>query len=209
MITRRITVLSAAAAILLASCASQPPANQAAISSHFLVDPQLAQAGAAITEAEVNAAQQAWGDALVMIGKIHEDGGDAKAYAQKVLSDAYNYDFGQVFFKPTLAYGPRTFRNTKEGALSYFVGGNPAFPEDMGFALRPWVKVRFDNAGEGNNGVQIYGDIAITMGNVWLTDKQGNEIMVDKTFVFKKGADGKLRLIVHKSALPYDPAKSG
>jgi hypothetical protein len=45
------------------------------------------------------------------------------------------------------------------------------------------------------------------MGNVWVTDKDGNETMVDKTFVFKKGEDGKLKLIVHKSALPYSPAK--
>jgi len=29
--------------------------------------------------------------------------------------------------------------------------------------------------------------------------------MVDKTFVFKKDPDGKLRLIVHKSSLPYKP----
>jgi hypothetical protein len=29
--------------------------------------------------------------------------------------------------------------------------------------------------------------------------------MVDKTFVFKRCEDGKLRLIVHKSALPFDP----
>jgi len=43
------------------------------------------------------------------------------------------------------------------------------------------------------------------MGNVWVTDKDGNEIMVDKTFVFKKGEDGKLRIIVHKSSLPYQP----
>lgn len=158
-----------------------------------------------ITEAEVNAAQQAWGDALIEIGRIHEAGGDAKAYAEHVLSDAYDYDRGKVFFKPTLAYGKNTFRNNKEGALAYFVGGNPDYPEDKGFALKPWVKFRYDNAGEGNNGIQIYGDIAITMGNVWLTDKDGKEIMVDKTFVFKKSHDGRLRLVVHKSALPYDP----
>jgi len=45
------------------------------------------------------------------------------------------------------------------------------------------------------------------MGNVWVTGKDGKEVMVDKTFVFKKGKDGKLRLIVHKSALPFNPAK--
>jgi hypothetical protein len=31
--------------------------------------------------------------------------------------------------------------------------------------------------------------------------------MVDKTFVFLKGDDGKLRLIVHNSSLPYSPEK--
>lgn len=160
-----------------------------------------------ITEAEVNAAQQAWCDALVKIGNLKETGGDYKAFATQVLSDAYDYDKGNVFFKPTLAYGPNTFRNTKEGALAYFIGGNPAYPEDKGFALTPWVKARYDNAGDGNNGIQIHGDVAITMGNVWVTGKDGKEVMVDKTWVFKKGQDGKLRIIVHKSALPFSPAK--
>ncbi len=159
-----------------------------------------------ITVEEVNAAQQAWCDALVKIGKIHTEKGDAKAFAEQVLTEAYDYDNGQVFFKPTLAFGANTFRNTKEGALSYFVGGNPKFPEDKGFALTPWVKARYDNAGEGNNGIQIHGDLAITMGNVWVTNKDGKEVMVDKTWVFKKGTDGKLRIIVHKSALPFAPA---
>lgn len=158
-----------------------------------------------ITYDEVNAAQQAWCDALVKIGKIKEEGGDYKAFANQVLSEAYNYDFGKVFFKPTLAYGDQTFRNDKKGALAYFVGGDPDYPNDKGFALTPWVKVRFDNAGKNNEGIQIYGSIAITMGNVWVTDKNGKEVMVDKTWVFKKGKDGKLRIIVHKSSLPFSP----
>jgi len=160
-----------------------------------------------ITKAEVNAAQQAWCDALVAIGKTHEQGGNAKELATKVLSEAYDYDNGTVFFKPTLAYGKNTFRPTKAGALAYFVGGDANFPEDKGFALKPWVKARYDNLGDGDAGIQIHGDIAITMGNVWVTGKDGTEVMVDKTFVFKKGADGKLRLIVHKSSLPYSPEK--
>lgn len=158
-----------------------------------------------ITYEEVNAAQQAWCDALVKIGKLKEEGGDYKTFANQVLSDAYNYDNGKVFFKPTLAYGDQTFRNDKKGALAYFVGGDPDYPNDKGFALKPWVKVRYDNAGQKNEGIQIYGSVAITMGNVWVTDKEGNEIMVDKTWVFKKGKDGKLRIIVHKSALPFSP----
>jgi len=159
-----------------------------------------------ITYDEVNAAQQAWCDALVQIGKLKEEGGDYKAFAEQVLSSAYNYDNGKVFFKPTLAFGEQTFRNDKKGALAYFVGGDPDYPNDKGFALKPWVKARYDNTGEANQGIQIYGSVAITMGNVWVTDKDGNEVMVDKTWVFKKDKDGKLKIIVHKSALPFTPA---
>ncbi len=160
-----------------------------------------------ITYDEVNAAQQAWCDGLVQIGKLKTEGGDYKAYAEKVLSEAYNYDNGKVFFKPTLTFGDQTFRNDKKGALAYFVGGDSSYPNDKGFALKPWVKARYDNAGQKNEGIQIYGSVAITMGNVWVTDKDGNEVMVDKTWVFKKGKDGKLRIIVHKSALPFSPKK--
>ncbi|MFP5492950.1 MAG: hypothetical protein ACLGG0_15720 [Bacteriovoracia bacterium] len=158
-----------------------------------------------ITYDEVNAAQQAWCDSLVKIGKLKEEGADYKSYAEKVISESYNYDYGKVFFKPTLAHGAQTFRNDKKGALAYFVGGDPDYPNDKGFALAPWVKARYDNAGDGNQGIQIYGSVAITMGNVWVTDKTGKEVMVDKTWVFKKGKDGKLRIIVHKSALPFSP----
>jgi hypothetical protein len=158
-----------------------------------------------ITFDEVNAAQQAWCEALVKIGQLKEEGGDYKTYAEQVLSEAYNYDNGKVFFKPTLAYGSQTFRNDKKGALAYFIGGDPNFPNDNGFALTPWVKARYDNAGESNEGIQIYGSVAITMGNVWVTGKDGKEVMVDKTWVFRKGKDGKLKIIVHKSSLPYSP----
>jgi hypothetical protein len=164
-------------------------------------------AQAIITYDEVNAAQQAWCDALVEIGKLKEEGGDYKTFAEEVLTKAYNYDNGKVFFKPTLAYGDQTFRNDKKGALAYFIGGDPDFPNDKGFALTPWVKARYDNAGKNNEGIQIYGSIAITMGNVWVTDKTGKEVMVDKTWVFKKGKDGKLKIIVHKSSLPFAPTK--
>jgi len=158
-----------------------------------------------ITYDEVNAAQQAWCDALVKIGKLKEEGGDYKSFAEQVLSEAYNYDNGKVFFKPTLAFGDQTFRNDKKGALAYFVGGDPDYPNDKGFAMAPWVKARYDNAGEKNEGIQIYGSVAITMGNVWVTGKDGKEVMVDKTWVFKKGKDSKLKIIVHKSALPFAP----
>jgi hypothetical protein len=161
---------------------------------------------APITEAEVNAAQQAWCDGLIKIGKVHADGGDYKTAAGQIIDELYDYKEGKVFFKPTLATGSNTFRPTREGALSYFVGGNPKFPEDSGFALKRWTKVSYDN-NAAENGIQIHGDTAITMGNVYFTDYKGNEVKVDKTFVFRRDNEGKLKLCVHKSALPYEPAK--
>jgi hypothetical protein len=43
------------------------------------------------------------------------------------------------------------------------------------------------------------------MGNFYFTNSKGEEVMVDKTFVFRRCSDGKLRLCVHKSSLPFDP----
>lgn len=216
MNTNKKILFLLAGAILLTSCATSKKeeiqaggSNTSKAVQQVIDDLGLVYvedgASSIITYDEVNAAQQAWCDALVKIGKLKEEGGDYKAYAEKVLSEAYNYDYGKVFFKPTLAFGDQTFRNTKKGALAYFVGGDLDYPNDKGFALTPWVKARYDNAGNNNEGIQIYGSVAITMGNVWVTDKTGKEVMVDKTWVFKKGKDGKLRIIVHKSALPYLP----
>jgi len=157
-----------------------------------------------ITEDQVNAAQQAWCDGLIAIGKIHQAAGNFRATAASLINDLYDYSEGVVFFKPTMAHGKQTFRATSKGALSYFVGGDPDFPDDKGFALQPWARVCYEN-NAAENGIQIHGNIAITMGNVYLTDYHHNEIMVDKTFAFRLCPDQRLRLCVHKSALPYSP----
>ncbi|MDK3157878.1 hypothetical protein QPK87_15035 [Kamptonema cortianum] len=156
-----------------------------------------------ITRDEVNKAQQKWCDTLVEISQLHAKGKDYKSFTEKALSDIYYYDFGKILFKPTLAHGKQTFRTDKEGTLAYFIGGNKKYPGDSGFALKNWKKVTYDNSG----GIVIDEDIAMTMGNVFLTDGKGNKVMVDKTFVFKRAPDGKLRIVLHKSALPFSPGK--
>ena len=70
----------------------------------------------AITEDQVNAAQQAWCDGLVEIGKIHQAGGDVRAAAMALVNGLYDYAEGVVFFKPTMAHGKQTFRDTAKGA---------------------------------------------------------------------------------------------
>jgi hypothetical protein len=154
----------------------------------------------AISESEVLAAQKAWGDALVAISTTYETKGldAAKALAGKVIDAAYGYQFGAVLFNPTLTSGAQTFRTTRAGALAYFVGGDPAFPSDTGFALKGWRKVEIRNAG-----IFISGNTATTMGNVLITDKDGKVTIVDKTWQFLKDDNGNLRIILHHSSLPY------
>ena len=154
----------------------------------------------AISETEVLAAQQAWCKALVDISTVNTTSGQpaAKALAEKVIDSAYGYQMGTVLFKPTLTEVPQTFRTTREGVLSYFVGGNPAYPKDTGFALKGWTKCEIANAA-----VFISGDSANTIGNVMFTGKDGKVTTVDKSWAFVKDDAGKLRIVVHHSSLPY------
>ncbi|KNZ33805.1 MAG: hypothetical protein AD742_04840 [Methylibium sp. NZG] len=153
-----------------------------------------------VTVPEVVSAQQAWCKALVDISAAHTQGGQpaAKALAEKVIDGAYGYQSGVVLFKPTLTTSPQTFRTTRDGALAYFVGGNPAFPNDSGFALKGWTKCEVANAA-----VFVAGDSATSMGNVRITDKDGKVTTVDKTWKFVKDDAGGLRIVVHHSSLPY------
>ena len=154
----------------------------------------------AITEAEVLGAQKAWCQALVDISNTYAKDGQpaAKALAEKVIDSAYGYQMGVVLFKPTLTVAPQTFRTTRAGALSYFVGGDPAFPNDTGFALKGWTKCESNNAG-----IFIEGDSASSMGNVMVTNKDGKVTTVDKTWTYVKDDAGKLRIVVHHSSLPF------
>jgi len=153
-----------------------------------------------ISEAEVLAAQKGWGDALVELSATYEKSGfdAAKALAEKVIDSAYGYNYGAVLFKPTLAGGAQTFRTTREGALAYFVGGNPSYPDDKGFGIKGWKKVEFVN-----KAIFRSGSLALSVGNVMFTDKSGTVTTVDKTFAFYKGWDRKLRIIAHHSSLPF------
>ena len=41
------------------------------------------------------------------------------------------------------------------------------------------------------------------MGHVTVIDAKGNRTMVDKTWGYVRGPDGKLRIVLHHSSLPY------
>jgi hypothetical protein len=155
---------------------------------------------APITQAEVEAAQRAWCGALVAIATEHDTKGHAaaKTLAGQVLDSAYAYNMGPVLFKPTLTVAPQTFRTTRDGALAYFVGGDRSYPNDSGFALKGWRKCESQNAG-----VVVTGNSAISMGNVSIWDAKGNMTKVDKTWGYVRDGQGKLRIVLHHSSLPY------
>lgn len=150
-----------------------------------------------ITEAEVVEAQKVWAEGIVEIGKAYLSRGDYQALAAKHVDTLYGYDEGPVLFKPTKASAPQ-FRLTEEEAVSYFVGG--VVEEDGGFALQPWIAVRYEIAE-----IIIDTDSAIAMGNYFFKETTGEEVKVEFTFGYVRGDDGSLLINVHHSALPYAP----
>jgi len=155
-----------------------------------------------ITEQEVLDAQKAWGEGIVKIGKVYLEKGDYKTAAIEHINNFYYYQEGVVLFKPTLA-SDKQFRTDFQGALSYFVGGDENYPEDHGFAIKPWNNVRWENIG-----TKIIGNMAIAMGNYYFTPaKGGDDVKVEYSFGYTKNKDGKLKIILHDSHLPYIPVK--
>ncbi len=146
-----------------------------------------------ITKKEILAAQRAWGDGIVAIGKAKDPNKTALEHINKL----YAYDLGPVLFKPTKAAQVQ-FRDTKEEALSYFVGGGE--PEDKGFALAPFTKVRFEN-----HAITIDCDSALAQGNYYFTKADGQEIKVEYSFGYVEDKEGQLKINLHHSSLPYKP----
>ena len=154
-----------------------------------------------INEEKVLEVQKNWGEGIVHIGSVFLEEGDYRAAAEQHINKFYNYAEGPVLFKPTLA-AERQFRLDFDGALSYFVGGNSEYPEDHGFAIKPWTDVKWENVG-----TNIDGDRALAMGNYYFTPHDGSDVVkVEYSFGYKLNSDGELRIILHGSHLPYPGA---
>lgn len=146
-------------------------------------------------------AQKEWADGIVAIGKAYKDKGDYQKVAEDMIDKLYAYDTGKVvLFKPTKA-SEKEFRTSRNGALSYFVGHKAGYKEDHGFAIDPpWEKVVLKN-----EGIYINDDLAVAMGNYYFTTYQGKTVKVEFTFLYRKLADGQIKIVVHHSSLPYSP----
>ncbi|AFT95805.1 hypothetical protein AMBAS45_11700 [Alteromonas macleodii str. 'Balearic Sea AD45'] len=201
------TTLVAATVMLVTGCSAvAKPQMEHSASSNVpalkakALDNALLYSDECITEREVVTAQKMWGDGIVRIGAVFSNGGDYSGEAADFIQAMYGYDLSSVLFKPTLAANDQ-FRSSFDAALSYFVGGNDAYEEDKGFAIKPYTNVKFDNVGIINNSCRM----AVAMGNYFFTDTKGGETKVEYTFAYVKDSDGDLRIVAHQSSLPYNP----
>ena len=149
-----------------------------------------------ITRQDVEEAQEKWGQGIVEISKEYDNGGDFVKRAELHINSLYDYKDGNVLFKPTFA-SEIQFRSTFEAALSYFVGENGVCPEDSGFAIKGWTKVRFQN-----DDVIIHGSTALAMGNYFFTNSEGDEVKVEYSFGYTNDSEGNLRICLHHSSVP-------
>ena len=151
-----------------------------------------------IRKEQVLDAQKLWALGVVKIGSFNDNRLECESFSIEFLNDRYAFDEGQVLFKPTKCKDEQ-FRPTKSEALSYFIAGNDrACQEDKGFALNPWTKVRFENAG-----FILEEKRAIAKGNYFFTDLNGNEAKVEYTFGYKL-IEGILKIDLHHSSFPYE-----
>jgi hypothetical protein len=148
--------------------------------------------------------------------------------SNQALFGAYRYP-DRVNFKPTLTSEPYTYRTTRPGALSYFVGteclnmaGQPGeqFPpgnddgslfQENGFALnnkdgkKGWVAptVWDDEKFWFNYDLEggPFCHTSMAMGQICFTQGDGSgTACVDKTYVFQRDEDGNVVLVSHHSS---------
>lgn len=149
---------------------------------------------------EIELAQEEWGKGVVRLGQLKDKTQESRAYAESFLSRLYCFGESKVLFKPTKAY-QNPFRLSQKAALSYFIGGDPDFSEDSGFALKPWLAVHFENAC-----IRIDNNMATAMGHYSFTDTKEEILLVEYTFGYCRKTDEEpLKIWLHHSSLPFDP----
>eukprot|EP00912_Choanoflagellata_sp_UC4_P001041 UC4_evm1s642 len=160
-----------------------------------------------ITETEVHELQANWANAITSISQAYLEKRDFVAEAANAAANLYGYGHTNVLFKPTKAT-LNPFRPTGADAMSYFVGNDAVqegqgYPEDGGFAINGgsgWSNVVFDN-----HQIDLNGNIAIAMGQyVFTCATTGDNVRVEYTFGYKRNEDGKARIFLHHSSVPYE-----
>ena len=143
-----------------------------------------------INETDVKLFVDSWKQGVLDIRNVYHNKGDYQEQASEFLKTHYLFDTECVFFKPTLTR-EEIFRNSFDGALSYFIGGD--IDEDRGFALQEWKSINTDQIN-----ILIEDLLIIAMGV--LSFKSDEVLKVAFTFVLKE-SNSDLKIKVHHSSL--------
>ena len=150
-----------------------------------------------ITKSQIHETQRKWGDGIVKIGALKDNESECLEFTSSFLNSLYDFENNDILFKPTKA-ADEQFRPNFQMALSYFLGGSKSYcSEDEGFAMKPWLDVKFVNSG-----FIIENERAIAMGNYFFTDSSGAVAKVEYTFGYKL-RNGSLFIDLHHSSLPF------
>ena len=150
-----------------------------------------------ITKSQIHESQKKWVSGIVKIGALKDNESECLEFTRSFLNSLYDFENNDVLFKPTKA-ADEQFRPNFQMALSYFLGGSNSYcSEDEGFAMKPWLDVKFVNSG-----FIIENERAIAMGNYFFTDSSGAVVKVEYTFGYKL-RNGSLVIDLHHSSLPF------
>lgn len=159
-----------------------------------------------VSRDEVIEAQDFWAKSIVDISTCFLTGGDYVSLAGERAGELYGYDHSNVLFKPTKAV-EQQFRPNANDAMSYFVGHDAVisgYKEDQGFAIN--AKKGFSRVVFNNHQIDCHNEIAIAMGTYEFTcATTGEKSEVEYTFGYKRNPDGKVRICLHHSSIPYEP----
>ena len=133
-----------------------------------------------------------WKDGVIEIGRIYLDKGDYVKQADKFLSHHYAFDTEKVLFKPTFTKEV-IFRNKKDLAMSYFVGGN--VHEDKGFALKPWQEISLTEMDYVERN-----ELIVVMGALKFKPHELDEVTVVAFTFLLVNVDDSLKIKVHHSS---------
>lgn len=157
-----------------------------------------------ISKKDVIWAQNEWIEAIKSISSTFVSNGNYVDVAHAAIKNLYGHQYGAVLFKPTKA-ADYPFRNTFDGALSYFVGDDvvhSGYTEDLGFAInggKGWSDVVFVN-----HQIELVGHVAVAMGTyIFTCASTGETAEVEYTFGYKRNPDGNIRIFLHHSSLPF------
>ena len=136
-----------------------------------------------MTKDDIIKAQDRWAKGVIKIGQ-------GTLSAKQFIKDLY---VQYPLMKPTLAK-EQAFRTNLEEIASYFVGGH--ILEDKGFALKPWIKIRFENVKIITDTIQSF-----AVGHYFFTDENDQVTRVEYSFGYVL-VDGVVKINLHHSSLP-------